>query len=205
MKIRLEKAEKKSRQAEKRQQQQAQIINCLQEKLSSRELQLESQPELTEPQYSVVTKVKDRDDSCSERKATVSFQKHESPHEFRQKSEFSSRSSSTRIESVPHIPEDQKLGSGNDVDAQVWHRDMTNRLRWYDDRFFDREQKFEYVYGNTKEDAAKLARSYHLDPPLDWIAQDFVDFLTQTFDNPAKRETATAEFEGLLMSPQESF
>ncbi|KAI6247054.1 hypothetical protein HI914_04933 [Erysiphe necator] len=205
MKIRLEKAEKKSRQAEKRQQQQAEIINCLQEKLSSREFQPEPQPELTEPQYSVETKFKDREESSSERKATVSFHKHESPHDFRQKSEFSSRSFSTRIESVPHIPEDQKLGSGNDVDAQVWHRDMTNRLRWYDDRFFDREQKFEYVYGNTKGDAAKLARSYRLDPPLDWTAQDFVDFLTQTFDNPAKRETATAEFEGLLMSPQESF
>ncbi|POS83902.1 hypothetical protein EPUL_004718 [Erysiphe pulchra] len=151
------------------------------------------------------TKVKDCEKSSSEKHATVSFQEHESPHEFRQQSEFSSRSFSTRIESVPHIPEDQKLGSSNEVDAQVWHRDMTNRLRWYDDRFFDKEQRFEYVYGNTKGDAEKLARSYRLDPPPDWTAQNFVNFLTETFDNPAKRETATVEFEGLLMSPQESF
>ncbi|KHJ32063.1 hypothetical protein EV44_g2440 [Erysiphe necator] len=121
MKTRLEKLEKKSRQAEKRQQQQAKIFNFLQEKLSSREFQLEPRSELIEPQYSIETKVKDHEDSSSERKATASLHKHESPHEFRQRSEFSSRSFSTRIESVPNITEDQNLGNGNEVDAQVWH------------------------------------------------------------------------------------
>lgn len=88
---------------------------------------------------------------------------------------------------------------------QVWHRDITNRLRWYDDRFFDDEQRFEYIYCNTKGDAAKLASSYRLDPPDDWTPQDFINFLTQTFDNPTKRENASTDFETLLMSPNESF
>ncbi|RKF77950.1 hypothetical protein GcM1_215042 [Golovinomyces cichoracearum] len=82
---------------------------------------------------------------------------------------------------------------------------MTNRLRRYDDRFFDDEQRFEYIYCNTKGDAVKLASRYRLDPPDDWTAQDFINFLTQTFDNPMKRESASTDFEALLMSPNESF
>ncbi|RKF84350.1 simnilar to predicted protein from Sclerotinia sclerotiorum, partial [Golovinomyces cichoracearum] len=130
---------------------------------------------------------------------------HQPDNDFRQFSEHSSQSFSSRIENVPQLPDEQKLDSGKEGDVQVWHRDTTNRLRWYDDRFFDDEQRFEYIYCNTKGGAAKLASSYPLDPPDDWTPQDFINFLTQTFDNPTKRENASTDFEALLMSPNESF
>lgn len=44
-----------------------------------------------------------------------------------------------------------------------------------------------------------------MNPPSDWSPEDFIDFASDAFTDPAKRENATAEFERLMMSPRQLF
>lgn len=80
-----------------------------------------------------------------------------------------------------------------------------DRLSRYHKSFFDDVHRREYILENTTGDAAKLLRSYILDPPKDWTPNDFVEFVANAFTDPAKRENATAEFGKLLMRPQQHF
>ncbi|RKF81023.1 hypothetical protein GcM3_040033, partial [Golovinomyces cichoracearum] len=75
----------------------------------------------------------------------------------------------------------------------------------YENYFCDDIHRIEYIYENTKDDAAKFLRSYILNPPTDWSPEDFIDFVSDAFTDPAKRENATAEFERLMMSPRQLF
>ncbi|RKF96036.1 simnilar to predicted protein from Sclerotinia sclerotiorum, partial [Golovinomyces cichoracearum] len=65
----------------------------------------------------------------------------------------------------------------------------------YENYFCDDIHRIEYIYENTKDDAAKFLRS----------PEDFIDFASDAFTDPAKRENATAEFERLMMSPRQLF
>ncbi|RKF78122.1 simnilar to predicted protein from Sclerotinia sclerotiorum [Golovinomyces cichoracearum] len=110
-----------------------------------------------------------------------------------------------RLEKVPHLPEEQKLASSTNSDAAMWRHIMTIRMNRYENYFCDDIHRIEYIYENTKDDAAKFLRSYILNPPSDWSPEDFIDFASDAFTDPAKRENATAEFERLMMSPRQLF
>ncbi|RKF81099.1 simnilar to predicted protein from Sclerotinia sclerotiorum [Golovinomyces cichoracearum] len=71
----------------------------------------------------------------------------------------------------------------------------------YGSYFCDGIHRIEFIYENTKDEAANFLRSYILDPPSDWSPLDFIDFVSY----PAKRENTTAEFERLTMAPRELF
>ncbi|RKF78612.1 hypothetical protein GcM3_062030 [Golovinomyces cichoracearum] len=110
-----------------------------------------------------------------------------------------------RLEKVPYLPEKQKLASSTNSDAAMWRHIMTIRMKRYENYFCDDIHRIEYIYENTKDDAAKFLRSYILNPPPDWSPEDFIDFVSDAFTDPAKRENATAEFERLMMSPHQLF
>ena len=113
--------------------------------------------------------------------------------------------STARLEKVPHLPEEQKLASSASSDAPMWRHAMTTRMNRYGSYFCDDVHRTEFIYENTKDEAAKFLRSYILDPPSDWSPFDFIDFVADAFTDPAKRENATAEFEILTMAPRELF
>ncbi|RKF82806.1 simnilar to predicted protein from Sclerotinia sclerotiorum [Golovinomyces cichoracearum] len=110
-----------------------------------------------------------------------------------------------RLEKVPHLPEEQKLASSASSDAPMWRHAMTTRMNRYGSYFCDDVYRIEFIYENTKDEAAKILRSYILDPPSDWNPFDFIDVVADAFTDPAKRENATAEFKRLTMAPRELF
>ncbi|RKF81937.1 simnilar to predicted protein from Sclerotinia sclerotiorum [Golovinomyces cichoracearum] len=110
-----------------------------------------------------------------------------------------------RLENAPHLPEEQKLASSASSNAPMWRHVMTARMNRYGSYFCDEVHRIEFIYENTKDEAAKFLRSYILDPPSDRSPFDFVDFVADAFTDPTKRENATAEFERLTMAPRELF
>lgn len=200
---RLENSEKRARQAERQQHQQASLINSLQEQISAQKR--DKKPVNLEDLAQNVDVKRER--SYPEKHAYITSPKIERSHDTQsnRESTLSAHPPSQEIHHIPQLPENQKLNDGSEGDAPLWQRDISNRLRWYHHQFIDDEQKFEYIYENTKGDAARLARSYRLYPPDDWCPQDFINFLTEAFDNPAKHESATTDFDRLMMSPNEPF
>ncbi|TQS35726.1 hypothetical protein Golomagni_03846, partial [Golovinomyces magnicellulatus] len=110
-----------------------------------------------------------------------------------------------RLEKVPHLPEEQKLASSTNSDAAMWRHIMKIWMNLYENYFCDDIHRIEYIYKNTNDDAAKFLGSYILNPPPDWSLEDFIEFVSDAFTDPEKRENATAEFERLTMSPRQLF
>lgn len=113
--------------------------------------------------------------------------------------------SSVQNERPQHLPEDQKLANNAHSDASLWRYTMKNRINRFHNSFFDDTHRREFIYENTRDDAAKFLRSYILEPPPDWSPIDLINFAADAFIDPAKHENATAEFERLIMSSDQLF
>lgn len=102
------------------------------------------------------------------------------------------------------MPEEQELASSSNFDAAMWRHVMIIRMNRYGNYLCDDLHRIEYIYENTKDDAAKFLQSYVLNPH-DWSSQDLIDFVSYAFTDPGERENATVEFERLMISPRQLF
>ncbi|RKF81027.1 simnilar to predicted protein from Sclerotinia sclerotiorum [Golovinomyces cichoracearum] len=104
--------------------------------------------------------------------------------------------SPARLEKVPHLPEEQKLASSASSDAPMWRHAMTTRMNRYGSYFCDDIYRIEFIYENTKDEAAKFLRSFILDPLLTGVRLTLLTSLLILPSTKFRTLAADAEYRG---------